>query len=171
VESPENKLNLYAGERSAVGNARYVFLLYSFWGTIPEPKGDPDEGRFDDYAAVGRQFFSLVSREKADGFLCPIAWEMPEGPEFARRMAAEAAEHRKQIIIFSCSDSDERVPIHNAIVFQSSLHGSLKRPNEFALPGWSVDCLKHSNSVLCLREKKTTPSVAYSGYVDYVGLT
>ena len=40
-----------------------------FWGTNPEPPGDPDNGRFDRYAEVGRSFLRLAALADCDEVL------------------------------------------------------------------------------------------------------
>lgn len=166
------KLKIFAVPGSLFERDRYAVLLYPFWGLIPESKGDKDAGRFDDYSRSGRDFFDLVSSiDEADAVLLPFEWKSnsPVHAEIAFKLAEEAENKGKKVIIFFNSDSDEDIPIENSIIFRTSFYRSKRKPNEFALPGWSVDFLKHySHGKLRIRKKGPVPIVGYCGYVDYV---
>lgn len=166
------KLRIFAEKGPLLEDDRYVVLLYPFWGLIPEHEGDKDAGRFDEYSRLGKDFFQLVSSiDEADIVLLPFEWKSNSSihAQVAFKQAEEAKSKGKRIMIFFNSDSDEDIPIENAIIFRTSFYRSKGKPNEFALPGWSVDFLKqYSGSKLRIREKKTIPIVGYCGYVDYV---
>lgn len=166
------KLKMFAEKGSLFERDRYVVLLYPFWGLIPEPQGDKDAGRFDEYSRLGRDFFHLVSSiNEADVVLLPFEWQSnsPVHAEIAFKLAGEAESKGKEIMIFFNSDSDEDIPIGNSIIFRTSFYRSKRKPNEFALPGWSVDFLKkYSDGKFRIREKGPIPIVGYCGYVDYV---
>lgn len=165
------KLRVYTAKEYLKGDERYVATLYPFWGLYPDPPGDNDEGRFDEYARVGSDFFELVNDiDASDIVLLPFEWK-PNSPEHVRAahgLSQEAARHGKRVIIFFNNDSAEDIPIENAIIFRTSFYRSTRRANEFAIPGWSVDFLsRYLGGQLPVRKKMEVPVVGYCGYVDY----
>ena len=156
---------------------RYIVLLYPFWGLLPEPEGNKDAGRFDEYSRVGSKLFNLSpSLEKADVAVLPFGWRAKDQwgtdynrySELAYKLAGEAKKHGKRIVISFNSDSDEAVPLDNSIVLRTSLYRTTRKHNEFAIPGWSVDFLsRYLGGKLQIRKKNHIPSVGYCGYVDY----
>jgi hypothetical protein len=146
---------------------RYVPLLYPFWGFLKEDKS-LDSERFSEYTKKGGTFFSLVQIEEADAVLLPCEWQDRGRYHEALMLAEKARVYKKPLIIFYNSDSDENIPISNAIIFRTSLFKSRQKTNEYALPGWSTDFLQaYCNSQLTLRDKQPIPSVGYTGYIDY----
>ena len=165
-----NKLKLYADLKYLVPGVRYVVVLEPFWGSIPETEGSNDLGRFDEYVNSGQEFLELTPLEEADAALLPMEWRTgdAEVQRLARLLAEEAGRSGKKVIIFFNSDSMEDIPIDNAIIFRTSFNCSSRKPNEFALPGWSVDFLsRYHSSKLAIRPKRPTPVVGYCGYIDY----
>ena len=166
------KLKIFTDKGFLLERDCHVVLLYPFWGLIPEPEDDKDAGRFDEYSRLGRDFFHLVSSiAEADAVLLPFEWESnsPTHAKVAFKLAEEAKSKGKKVMIFFNSDSDEDIPIENSIIFRTSFYRSKCKPNEFALPGWSVDFLKqYSDGKLRVRKKGSIPIVGYCGYVDYV---
>src|SRR6266581_1706078 len=165
------KLRIFADRSCLPAGTRRVVLLFPFWGVIPENSGDKDAGRFDDYARGGGEFFELApDLASADAALLPFEWR-PESPEHvaqAQRLAAEAQRQGKKVIVFFNNDSAEPIPIGNALIFRTSFFRSTRRPNEWAVPGWSVDFLpRYLGGKLPVREKEAAPVVGYCGYVDY----
>ena len=147
-----------------------MFLLYPFWGPIPEPPGDPDENRFARYLELGKELFVFTSKEESEAFLLPVAWELLDDKRGAHRLAEEAARHNKPLIIFYCSDATDAIPIDNAIIFRTSGFRSSRKPNEFGLPGWSRDFLSYNSDKFSVRQKENRPSVSYCGYIDFQGV-
>jgi hypothetical protein len=139
-------------------------MLFPFWG-----KGHPQNGRFERYSEIGRSFFEMTSLEEADIAVMPVAWELVTENESAMDLAHEFAEKvkasGKRTIIFFWSDSDEEVPIDNAVVFRTSMYRSKRRTNEYAMPAWSDDFVaKYQEGKLPVREKGETPIVGFCGY-------
>lgn len=172
------KLNIYADKQFLPDDERHVVMLYPFWGGIPELAGDIDSGRFDVYASSGNHGLILVPQiDEADIILLPFEWRSWRqwGSKFASRvqlanaLADMAAIHDKQVMVLFNNDSDEEIPVRNALVLRTSLFRTFRRTNEYALPAWSVDFLqsyRHGKSEI--RQKVTVPSVGYCGYVDYL---
>lgn len=171
------KIKIYSDKSFLPGNCRHITLLFPFWGVIPEPEGNTDVGRFDEYALTGVDCFTLVpTLAEADVAVLPFDWRSRSQwgdrygfyLEIASRLAREAAEFGKRLIIFFNNDSDEAIPVENAIIFRTSFYRSTRKPNEFAIPGWSVDFLpRYLNGRLDIRQKGAVPVVGYCGYVDY----
>jgi hypothetical protein len=170
------KLRIFS-DRSLLGEQeRYVTMLYPFWGLIPEPRGDKDEGRFDEYSRIGKYFFTLVSSlAESDVVVLPYEWKSKSQwkskykkyVEEANELATEAGTFEKRLIIFFNNDSDEDVPVDNSIVFRTSFNRSERKKNEFAVPGWSVDFLsRYLGGAVKIRGKSITPTVGYCGYID-----
>lgn len=165
------KLNIFSDKSYLLGEKRYVVLLYPFWGLLSEPEGSKDAGRFDDYFRVGRDYFALTtSIADADAVVLPFEWRPSSNRHIkaARELANEAGNHGIPLIIFFNNDSAEVIPIENTIIFRTSFYRSSRKPNEFALPAWSVDFLhKYLGGKLQIRKKGILPVVGYCGYVDY----
>jgi hypothetical protein len=172
-----NRLNIFSDKRYLRENDKHVFLLYPFWGLLPEPQGDKDEGRFDQYCLSGKDIFNMVSSiAEADIVILPFEWRSKDQWKSQydvylnniRRIAEEAGAANKRLVIFFNNDSRELIPVENTIVFRTSFSRSARRANEFALPGWSVDFLpRYLNDTLPVRKKSAQPTVGYCGYVDY----
>jgi hypothetical protein len=165
------KLKIYANRSDMLPGDRHVVLLYPFWGEVPEPAGSVDLGRFDLYLQESRDIFVLVETlAEADVALLPFEWKQgsPAHNGIASRLAEDAAHHGKRIIIFFNNDSAEEIPIDNAVIFRTSFYRSTRKPNEYAVPGWSVDFMaRYLDGMLPVRQMKDKPVVGYCGYVDY----
>lgn len=165
------RLKIFADKSYLFGQDRYVILLYPFWGLIPEPQGDKDTGRFDDYYNLGQKFFLMASSlSEADVAILPFEWRSKSNihAKLAYKLAKEVDNFGKRLIIFFNNDSDENIPIKNSIIFRTSFYRSKRKSNEFAIPGWSVDFLpRYLDNKLQIREKRSSPIVGYCGYVDY----
>lgn len=167
----QRKLKIFADKSLLPAKDCYVVLLYPFWGAIPEPQGDKDVGRFDDYCQLGGNFFSPVSSlSEADVAILPFEWKPNSKTHvaLARRLAEDAENFGKRLIVFFNNDSDENIPIENSTIFRTSFYRSTRKSNEFAVPGWSVDfLLRYFGGKLRIREKGVSPVIGYCGYVDY----
>ncbi len=160
-------LKLYTDRSYLPKSQKYIPLLVPFWGRIKEDD-HLDGDRFEEYAQNGKNYFSIVSPQEADAFLLPGEWVPRNDNELAHQLTVLAKKFNKPLIIFFNSDSDENIPIENAIVFRTSFYNSSRKPNEFALPGWSIDFLKaYSGGRIVLREKQKKPVIGYTGYIDY----
>lgn len=118
-------------------------MLYPFWGKNPEDPRAPQTGRFDRYVEIGCSFFEMTSLRDADLTVMSAPWERVMHNEAARDSAIQFAERAKQagkqVVIFFWSDSEEDVPIENAVIFRTSFYRSKRKSNEFAMPAWSED--------------------------------
>lgn len=167
-----NVIKIFADKTYLPPGDQYVYLLYPFWGIWPESAGDKDKGRFDEFAARGREFFELTPLlNQADVALLPFGWQ-PDSKvhlELAHRLSGEGEKHGKKVLVFFNDDSCEPIPLDNSIIFRTSLNRSKRRENEFSLPGWSVDFLRQYNGgKLPIRKKSSVPMVGYCGYVDFI---
>jgi hypothetical protein len=129
-------------------------------------------GRFDAYEKVGRRDFELVDLPEADFAVLPAAWENVVSVSSAREKAFELAERvraaGKKLLVFFWSDSEEKVPLPNSVVYRTSLSGSTRGANEFAMPAWSEDFVEaHLGSRLPFREKSDLPIVGFCGFAGY----
>jgi len=143
-------------------------MLNPFWGTGDDPR-DPSYGRYDAFVAEGPSFLTLTEFEAANVVLFPVPWELakddPAAVESAWRLARLAAEHDKPLLIFFWSDSTEPVPIEPSVVFRTSLLGSGRRPNEFAMPAWSEDFVeRYLAGVEVTRPRQSRPLVGFCGF-------
>ena len=147
----------------------HIVMLYPFWGKNPEDPRDPNSGRFDRYTRIGRSFFHMVPLEEADIAVFPGAWEHvvgnPEALALAERFIERAGAAGKPTVLFFWSDSDEKVPYPDTIVFRTSLYRSRREPTEFAMPAWSEDFVeKWLGGSLPVRPKGKKPVVGFCGY-------
>ena len=158
------KLRIYADRNYVPYGLGHVMMLFPFWG-----KGHPENGRFERYSEIGRSLFEMTSLEEADIAVMPVAWELVTDNEPAMDLAREFAEKvkasGKRTIIFFWSDSDEEVPIDNAVVFRTSIYSSKRRTNEYAMPAWSDDFVaKYQGGKVSVREKSERPTIGFCGY-------
>jgi len=158
------RLKIFSDRNYIPNGMGHVMMLFPFWG-----KGHPQNGRFERYSEIGRSFFEMTSLEEADIAVMPVAWELVTNNEPAMDLAHEFAEKvkasGKRMIIFFWSDSDEEVPIDNAVVFRTSMYRSKRRTNEYAMPSWSDDFVaKYQGGKLPVREKSERPVVGFCGY-------
>jgi hypothetical protein len=142
---------------------RHVIMLYPFWGGSEE-----EPGPFDRYARMGGSFFEMTSLEKADLAVLPAPWELVVQDRVARDLAFQFAEKARQVgkqtVIFFWSDSEEEVPIEDAIIFRTSFRRSRRKTNEFAMPAWHDDYVqKHLSGRLEIRQKRAKPVVGFCG--------
>lgn len=152
--------------REWLEKAEYVHLLWPVWGA--SHWHDRYHDIFDALMAYGKDLFVLTDdAASADFFLPPCGWQ--EGGSFqALRMAELAARHGRPLIAFFNSDSDEPIPLHNAMIFRTSMSASSSRPNEQAWPAWTCDVLRtYGGGRFEPRAKPQRPTVGYCGYVDY----
>lgn len=157
-------LRLYSDKSFVLKEIGHIPLLYPLWGNCDTEV--IDKGRYDDWTGSGRKYISLVPIEECDAVVLPSEWRTGYKDSF--NLASMAKRHGKKIIIFFNNDSDEYIPIENAVIFQTSLYASRRRPNEFALPAWTSDfCGRYLGGKISLRAKTDVPTVGYAGYVDY----
>lgn len=162
------KLRIYSdrGLYERVGSPLGFFS--PFWALGPRDRDDPFAGRFDHYAASGRDFFELVDLPDADLAVLPfdwtIAYKRPEVRELADAFLAGARKAGKQTIIFLASDLDEPVDRPDTIVLRCSLHATRRLPEEHALPAWSEDFVeRYFDGVLPIRPWAGRPVVGFCG--------
>lgn len=149
----------------------HVTMLYPFWGVNPEPHGDPTRGRFDRYSQLGQSFFEMVELTEAAIAVYPRPWEHvyrdDEATLLSLLFAERVMEAGKRVVVFFWSDSEERIPIENAVTFRTSLSRSVREVNEFAMPAWSEDFVdRYCGGDLVLRTKRSKPVVGFCGVSD-----
>ncbi len=143
----------------------HAVILAPFWGTNPEPPGDPDNGRFDRYAEVGDAFLRLAPLEECDVGVFPQNWESAgeQAAELADRFSAVCRDAGKPTVVFHGADSTDALPVE-AVVLRTSLLRSQRQPNEFATPAWSADFLeRYAGGTVRPRKKLTRPVVGFCG--------
>jgi Exostosin family len=132
-------------------------------GKNPEDPADPNSGRFDRYVEVGPALVELVPLEVADLGVFPCEWtrSLASG---VQSFVAAAREAGRPTAVFVGGDDHEELPYDGALVFQTSLYRSLRRPNEFAQPAWSEDFVTaHLGGRLPVRSKRAKPVVGFCG--------
>ena len=162
-------MKIFSDMRYLPAGQDHSIMLYPFWGKNPEDPRDPESGRYDKYTEVGGRFFQMASLAEADVAVLPNDWELAvknsEVMDLSLQFATKVEKAGKTIVVFFCSDSVEDVPIANSIIFRTSFYRSKRKPNEFAMPGWSEDFVpKYFNSQLPLRRKQDKPVVGFCGY-------
>jgi hypothetical protein len=162
-------LKIYADRTLASLAERHVVMLYPFWGRPAEDSRNPAAGRYDRYMDAGPELFEETDLAAADLAILPTPWEDIRGNEEARqaaeRFVREANWAGKPTAAFFWGDSDEAVPLADALVFRTSFYRSTRKPTEFALPAWSEDPVeKYFGGQLALRPKTTVPVVGFCGW-------
>lgn len=146
--------------------AEYVHLLWPAWGATHWH--DRYRDLFAKLLDHGRGLFALTDDPAAaDFFLPPCGWQERGAPQ-AMRMAKLAARYRRPLLVFFNSDSQEPIPLEDAVIFRTSMTAESARPNEHSWPGWTCDVLQtYGGGRLEDRAKSLRPVVGYCGYVDY----
>lgn len=159
------KLKIHADRSVLAPGQPHVAMLFPFWGKNPEIPGAPDTGRFDDYTARGGELFELTSLADADVAVLAGEWVTGGGTPQAHAYCEKTRKMGKRAIIFFNNDSDEEIPIENAIVFRTSTYRSRRRPNVFGLTAWCEDFVGvYRDGNLPIRSKQSRPAVGYCGY-------
>lgn len=168
-------LRLYTDRSYVNPNTGHLPLLYPFWGNC-DNHSQTDKGRFDEWTKNGIDYVSLVPIMHCDAvlfpcglrsrFTNPVDWNRDLSN--ALELASMAKMYGKRMLIFFNNDSDEDIPVSNAIIFRTSFYRSKRKENEFSLPAWAVDFKdKYSHFCFSDREKRQIPTVGYAGYIDY----
>ncbi|MFI5148636.1 MAG: exostosin family protein [Bacteroidia bacterium] len=150
---------------------KHTIFLYPYWGEVPLPPDDPDQGRFDRWMQMGSEVYSITSDEKdADIFLLPYEFDFNQTTlTHAQELSKLAEGFGKKLMIFFINDDASPIPVPNSLVFRTSIYASKKEPHVHAIPGWSVDFEEHYRKLLKAEPEPTTlPSISYCGYVDYL---
>lgn len=156
-------LSIYSDRVSLPAGEPHVVILYPFWGKNAEDPGDPNSGRFDRYAETGSALFELAPLEQAEVAVFPCEWRERLAAE-VERFVATATKLGKRTVVFAGSDHHETVPFDGAVVFQTSLYRSSRRPNEFAQPAWSEDFVSaYLDGRLPIRGRSPKPVVGFCG--------
>jgi hypothetical protein len=124
-------LKIFSDRRYLADGQRHTIMLYPFWGKNAEDPKDPRSGKLNRYAGIGSRFFQMTQLHDADAAILPGNWEHILRNEKAKELALEFVEMARQagkpVVIFFWSDSDEMVPIENAVVFRTSFCRSTKK--------------------------------------------
>lgn len=167
MDNKASMLKIFSDRRYLPPDRGHIVMLYPFWGPNPEDPRDPSSGRFARYTLVGHRYFSMVSLEEADVAVLPSEWIAGDVNRRALELAADAQRLGKRVVIFFNHDSDELINVENGLIFRTSFYRSTRRPNEFAVPGWSEDFLeRYLDGNLLLREKHSKPVIGYCGYAS-----
>lgn len=162
------KLRLFTHKEFLPKDRGYLELLYPYWGMLEQPDIWKPLGIYGAYLRSGSVFFDISDNPTGcDYALLPNDWKryVKAGEEeLAAKFIALAESYHLQTIVFFHSDSDERLPFDNVIVFRTSLRKSKQRQNEFAMPGWSGDLLSYFNEGrLIPRIREEVPVLGFCG--------
>lgn len=174
--STSSQLNVYSSRDLMPPGIPHVAMLYPFWG-LPESEQSPSI--YANLIRIGASHFRIVSGKEADFFVLPFDWRYTtqavarteQAAESARtaaqRLSDQAADLGKKLIVFYVGDTEEELPLPNAVVFRTSLRRGL-RPNEFAMTVFFEDFVGQKlGSDLPLRPKLHHPSVGFRGFAGY----
>ena len=160
-------LRIYSDRSLVPAGGAHAVMLYPFWGKNPEDPADPNSGRFDAYAEAGSAFFELAPLARADLAVFPCEWSESLAPVAAAFIAAGRAAGKPTAVFFG-GDEHQVLSHDGALVFQTSLFRTQRRPNEFAQPAWSEDFVGvHLGGRLPVREKGPKPVVGFCGLVPH----
>jgi hypothetical protein len=162
-------MKIFSDRKYLANGLPHTTMLYPFWDKNAEDPRDPRSGGLNRYAEIGSRFFQMTQLHDADVAILPADWRHVLKNEKAKGLALEfvemARQARKPVVIFFPGDSDETVPIENAVVFRTSFYRSRRRANEFAMPAFSQDFTeKYFGSQLPVRAKREKPTVGFCGY-------
>ena len=164
-------MKIFSGKSYMPPKEKHVVMLYPFWGKNPEDPGDPTSGRFDRYTELGRSIFREAELDEANVAVLPGPWERiahdRQAKDLALELCDQAEQAGKSVVIFFVNDSDEHIPVDNAVVFRTSMYRSTRNPNEFAMPVWSEDFVgRHLGGELQVRAKSSKPVIGFCGAAD-----
>jgi hypothetical protein len=170
------KLEIFSSAEFVPEGVPHVALLYPFWG-FPDGELTPDI--YADYISIGSDLFDLTEPQHADFFVLPFDWrfatpvaarterEMEFARAGARRLADLATDLGKNLVVFYVGDTDEEVPLPNALVFSTSLRRG-QRSNERAMAVFFEDFVSDRlGAQLPIRPKLARPSVGFCGFAGY----
>jgi hypothetical protein len=156
-------LRIHSDRSLVPAGGGHVVMLYPFWGKNPEDPADPNSGRFDRYAASGAALIELAPLDDAALAVFPTEWS-ESAAQAAGRFAEAAGAVGKPTAFFVGGDDHLAVPHEQALVFQTSIVRSRRRPNEFAQPAWSEDfVIAHLGGRLPIRVKGPRPVIGFCG--------
>lgn len=165
------RLRLYSHPRFLPPGVPHSAILWPFWGPAEERAEWFSARRFQRYAVEGGRLFELVHDvADADVAVLPAHWNRYRkagAQQLALAFAAAVQRAGKRLLVFFDSDSEEEIPLPEAIVFRPSLYRSDPRAGTLPLPGWSGDLLlNHCEGVLTPREKSPVPVVGFCGATE-----
>ncbi|MDD5434034.1 MAG: glycosyltransferase, partial [Nitrospira sp.] len=159
------EIKIFADKQYKTPGKPVLPLLMPLWGKGYESPEDPDCERFDHYLERGANLFRLTSLQEADIAILPNEWSPDD--QNVLRLSQEASRHNKKVVVFYNNDSDRDIDIPDSIIFRTSFYRSRRKPNEFAVPAWSVDFLeRYFNGKLNIREKTEKPLISFCGLLD-----
>lgn len=146
-------------------------ILFPFWGIPKIGAADARLKRFDLLRDTGREFLRLSPLSSSDVAVLPFDWQFALADsdvlKHAKAIAGEAQAAGRKILVFFFHDSEEKVPIENAIVFRTSLQRN-ERSNEFGQPAWIDDYFGIDLAeTLRFRPKDEQPVVGFCGFAGY----
>jgi hypothetical protein len=159
-------LKLYVDRSDFPPDGTQVPILRPFWGDrlMGQFRLELDDAH--DLETIGTELFELTSLADCDLALYPAYWKSGAANEEAHRLAARAKQAGKKTLIFFWHDSDEFIPLENAIIYRTSLTRSGRRPGERVLPvlvkDWGAEA---GGRPINLREFNPRPVIGYCGYV------
>ena len=84
--------------------------------------------------------------------------------ETTTSLIERSKQHNKKLIVFFWSDSDESIPLENAIIFRTSINKSTQASNVISMPSWQSDLYEEISSNESLYQPKTEiPKVGFRG--------
>lgn len=121
------------------------------------------------YGAMDWSFLELA-REPADAdfFLLPHSFFSARAiaTDYVARFVSLSQSCDKKIVLFADGDSDEAIPIPNAIIFRTSQYAHKKASNEIMMPPqvYAGDVL--NDSMFIPRAKREKPVVSFCGWAE-----
>lgn len=168
VVNGNDPLRVFSGREFLDPAQIHAAFFHPFWGIPDAERSHLDGRRFEPWASEGTRVIQLVCEEDAEVFVAPGEWREGTDNRGARELAVRARRRNRPLVIFFNSDSAAPVELDGAIVFRTSFKRSDQRPNEFAMPAWSIDFIaEYAGAEYRYRQKGRVPVVGYAGYVDW----
>lgn len=171
------KLRIYSDRSFLPEGVPHAAILEPFWG--PAGRDADTRESFRRYRETGASVIEMVGLEEADVAVLPYDWTYatwenadfyPKSRDRALAFAEAAAGAGKPVVVFYETDLKLDIPFDH-VLFCTDLTRSERRPNEFALPGWSEDLLaKYRGGQVPPREKAPRPTVGFCGYAPPLGM-
>lgn len=149
----------------------HIPMLFPFWGISEVARASAAPKRFDVWEKRGAEDLKLVTLREADVAVLPFDWQFalsdPQARMVAERVSDQAGRAGKLLFVFFFNDSEDAVPLENAIVLRTSLQRGA-RHNEHAFPPWVDDYVGTVfRGSVPHRPGWDRPTVGFCGFAGY----
>ncbi len=172
------KLKIYSGQKYLPQGMIPDPILYPFWSEFITNQQYSWSRAYDRYIEISSSIFEMTSLEDADFAIMPANWRTIRGDSWrskvnknALNLSIQFAETIEKlgkplVVFFSGDCSDEEIPVRNAIMIRQGIYRSKRKQNDFSMPAFIEDLVKHYLvGQIPIRQKADKPVVGFCGLV------